>query len=133
MLNDVRSAERQRMALWGRAGHIAERNVDGKRFLVNALRRRHSVVQVAGESAAESEFFRRVGALPWKPCACHDARRTLPFREISKNFREGRVGGAPTCAYVLRRPGPPLARPGPRSPRPRPGGGRPDRPASGLL
>ncbi|MDQ1072697.1 hypothetical protein QFZ32_008137 [Streptomyces canus] len=46
MLNDVRSAERPCLALAVRAGHIAERNVEGKRFLVNALRRRHSAVQV---------------------------------------------------------------------------------------
>src|ERR1044072_4623012 len=82
MLNYVRSAERPCRALGLRAGHIAERNVEGKRFLVNALRRRHSAVQVGGGSAGASEFFRRVGALPWQPCACHDARRTLPFREI---------------------------------------------------
>ena len=88
-LNDVRSAVPQCKGRVRRAGHIAERNVEGKRFLVNALRRRHPATRVGEGVMAASEFFRGVGALPWQPCACHDARRMLPFREISETFREG--------------------------------------------
>lgn len=92
------------MPLGLRAGHIAERNVEGKRFLVNALRRRHSAVQV-GEGRRERANSFDV----WERFhGSHVHATMLAGRfpsERFENFREGRVGGDSTYAYVHQRPG----------------------------
>jgi hypothetical protein len=103
------------MALWVRAGHIAERNVEGKRFLVNALRRRHSAVQVGEGSAGRANSFD-----VWERFHGGHVHATMLAgrfpSERFENFREGRVGGDSTYAYVRQRAGAHLGRPGTRLP-----------------
>src|SRR3954466_12195592 len=90
MLNAMRGTVRTIRDSAAPLGHTVERNVGGKRFLVNALRRRHS----ATRAAAQVRVTGAVGALPWWPRPCHDARRTPPFR---RGISDGNPG-APRSA-----------------------------------